>query len=216
MAPVIYLIRHAEAEHNVSKDFSHRDPPLTRLGNEQASALTRNFPHPETVAIVLSSPLKRALQTTLAGFSHIIAPDGIGNRHNDSSATVIIDPDLQERSDLPCDTGSDRGTLEQAFPHLDFSKFDDEWFAKSGLYAADEASVILRAKVCREKLWNIAVSLEQTPETREMAVIVVTHGVFMKYLSQDMGIDLPKAGWKAFNVRKEAEGQVVLFPVCRN
>ncbi|KAJ6436255.1 putative transcriptional regulatory protein [Purpureocillium lavendulum] len=90
----------------IEKDFSQRDPPLTSLGTIQASSLAKTFP-------------------ILAGFSHIIAPDGIGNRDIDSSGTVIIDPDLQESSDLPCDTGSDRATLEQAFPHLDFSAFDD-------------------------------------------------------------------------------------------
>ena len=30
MVPHIYLIRHAESLHNVTKDFSQLDPPLTR------------------------------------------------------------------------------------------------------------------------------------------------------------------------------------------
>ena len=32
MPPQIHLIRHAEAIHNVTKDFSIRDPGLTELG----------------------------------------------------------------------------------------------------------------------------------------------------------------------------------------
>lgn len=72
MGAIVYLIRHAESEHNISKDFSQPDPPLTSIGLVQASSLASTFPDAGSVAVVLSSPLKRALQTTLAGFSHII------------------------------------------------------------------------------------------------------------------------------------------------
>ncbi|KAK4067208.1 hypothetical protein Purlil1_13906 [Purpureocillium lilacinum] len=215
MEPIVYLIRHAEAEHNVSKDFSQRDPPLTPLGLSQAGILATTFPDLSSVAIVLTSPLLRALQTALAGFSHIIAGHGVEDSPQVDRVKLLIDPDLEEKSDLPCDTGSDRATLAAAFPHLDFSGLDENWFAKSGLHAADEASVILRARIAREKLWDITVTLkeENWNTNTPRAVIVVTHGVFMKFLSQDMDIDLPKAGWKAFHVRKNIEGQVVLLPV---
>ena len=215
MEPIVYLIRHAEAEHNVSKDFSQRDPPLTPLGLIQAGTLATTLPDLASVAIVLTSPLLRALQTTLAGFSHIIAGDGVENNRQGNRVRLLIDRDFQERSDLPCDTGSDRATLLAAFPHVDFSALNEDWFAKNGLYAANEASVIIRARIAREKLWDITAALkEENWDTKTpRAVVVVTHGVFMKFLSQDMDNDLPKAGWKAFHVRKNIEGQVVLLPV---
>ncbi|KAL7914500.1 phosphoglycerate mutase family protein [Trichoderma velutinum] len=208
---VIYLIRHAEAEHNISKDFSQRDPPLTPAGFEQASSLAKTFPDPSSIAVVLTSPLKRTLQTTLAGFSHILAINGVGGQNG--SARLIIDRDLQERSDLPCDTGSERAILEKTFPNLDFTVLDTDWFVKTGTYAADDTSVILRARIFREKLWNITKSIQtDQPSSSQRAIVVVTHGVFMQYLSQDMTIDLPKAGWKSFLIRKAPNGEVVLSP----
>jgi hypothetical protein len=44
-------------------------------------------------------------------------------------------------------------------------------------------------------------------------VVVITHGVFMKHLSGDQGIDLPKAGWKSYTIKEDEEGGGVLVPV---
>ncbi|KAL7942881.1 phosphoglycerate mutase family protein [Trichoderma barbatum] len=215
MECVIYLIRHAEAEHNITKDFSQRDPPLTPVGFEQASSLAKTFPEPSSIAVVLSSPLKRALQTTIAGFSHILALNGVSDGHQNGSARLIIDRDLQERSDLPCDMGSERAVLEETFPNLDFTTLNNDWFVKTGTYAADDASVILRARIFREKLWDIAKSVQtdQPSSSSQRAIVVVTHGVFMQYLSQDMNIDLPKAGWQPFLIRKAPDSEVILSPI---
>lgn len=215
MEPLIYLVRHAEAEHSISKQFSQRDPPLTQAGNEQASSLATAFPDPSSIAIVLTSPLKRALQTTLAGFSHMLALDRDDNGHGFRNARLMIDRDLQERSDLPCDTGSERALLEEAFPNVDFNMLDEDWFLKTGLYAADEESVALRARIFREKLWNVvdSVQREQPITTSRKAIVVVTHGVFMKYLSLDMNIDLPKAGWKTLRMNKLPNGEAILSPI---
>ena len=99
MEPIIYLVCHAEAEHNVTTDFSQRDPPLTLAGFQQASSLADTFPEPSSIAIVLTSPLKRALTTTIAGFSHILALNVVDNSREIRSAKLIIDRDLQESSD---------------------------------------------------------------------------------------------------------------------
>lgn len=219
MEPIVCLVRHAEAEHNISNNFSRRDPGLTLLGVTQASSLSTQFPDPASVAIVLTSPLKRTLQTTLAGFSEILTSGDTkksdkGDNSTGAGAKLIIDRDLQERSDLPCDTGSDRATLEKAFPELDFSSLSDNWFTKSGLHAPDETSVALRAKVVRGKLWSIAESLrKETAPGEQRLIVIITHGVFMKYLSQDMSIDLPKAGWQNFKVLKGTDGEVILARV---
>lgn len=72
MPSTIYLVRHAESAHNVSKDFTHRDPPLTSLGHTQAAALVQSFPDPASIALVLTPPLTRTLETALAAFSHAL------------------------------------------------------------------------------------------------------------------------------------------------
>jgi broad specificity phosphatase PhoE len=121
MGSKIFIVRHAESEHNVSKDFSELDPSLTTLGFRQAHQLSQTLPNPRSIAIVLSSPLRRAIQTTLAGFSEILDKRYFPNdpmQGADNGAILLLDADLQERSDLPCDTGSSKDVLRKAFPGL--------------------------------------------------------------------------------------------------
>jgi broad specificity phosphatase PhoE len=138
--------------------------------------------------------------------------------HKDAArrAQLIIDPDLQERSDLPCDTGSGRLELSESFPELDFGGLGDEWFVKTGLYAADDDAVTKRAQRFRERLREISTSIEKDgdsdTELPRKNVAVVTHGVFMKYLAEDDSIDLPKAGWKAYTIGTREDGSAVLIP----
>ncbi|EGY18647.1 phosphoglycerate mutase family protein [Verticillium dahliae VdLs.17] len=211
MSSIIYLIRHAESEHNISKDFTQRDPPLTATGLAQASALIETFPDTASIAVVLTSPLTRTLQTTTTAFPQVFSKDA------GAGAQLIIDPDLQERSDLSCDTGSRRVTLDKAFPGLDFGGLEDEWFVKEGLYAADDIAVAQRAQRFRDKLRDIITSLKtdrgEVDEGRRRNVVVVTHGVFMKFLAEDRAIDLPKAGWKAFRIGSGKDGGAVLVPL---
>lgn len=214
MPPLIYLVRHAESKHNISKDFSHRDPPLTATGHLQASALADTFPDPGSIGIVVTSPLRRTLQTTLLAFSHILSEQYVMNSGKSQGSRLIIDPDLQERSDHPCDTGSEQSRLEKVFPALDFSVLGDDWFAKEGIYASDDAAVVARAKRFRERLRDVAEDLQKSEDfaNGRKNIVVVTHGVFMKYLCEDMTIDLPKAGWKAFMIANGADGEAVLGP----
>ncbi|KZL63860.1 phosphoglycerate mutase family protein [Colletotrichum incanum] len=211
MPSIIHLVRHAESEHNVSKDFTQRDPPLTATGMAQASALIETFPNPASITVVLTSPLKRTLQTTTAGFPHVLRKDEVG------ATQLIIDPDLQERSDLPCDTGSSRAVLEEAFPGLDFGDLVNEWFIKEGLYAANDDAVAKRAQRFRDRLRHIVTSLVEdggeADEGRERNVVVVTHGMFIKFLVEDESIDLPKAGWKSFTLGNREDGGAVLVPL---
>jgi broad specificity phosphatase PhoE len=159
---------------------------------------------------VLTSPLKRTLQTVVAGLPQVLHKDAARRPE------LVIDPDLQERSDLPCDTGSGRLELSEIFPDLNFGDLDDEWFVKVGLYAADDDAVTKRAQRFRERLREISASLvkdiHSDTERPRTNVAVVTHGVFMKYLAEDDSIDLPKAGWKAFTVGTREDGSAVLIP----
>jgi len=214
MPSTIYLIRHAESAHNVTKDFSLRDPGLTSQGFDQASSLATTFPALASTAVILTSPLRRTIETTLAGFGGII--DTNNNNNNKKKKAVvelILDPNLQERSDLPCDTGSDPSALRSLFPDLDFGVLADGWWAKEGRFTADDAAVAARAGAVRKRIGEVVRRLEaEGGEKRD--VVVVTHGVFMKFLTGDEGIDLPKAGWKAFTLGEgQGDGEVALVPV---
>jgi broad specificity phosphatase PhoE len=204
----IYIVRHAESEHNVSKDFSQLDPSLTALGLEQAQQLSKTIPDASrNVAVIICSPLRRAIQTTLAGFSNTLDkryfPNDSGQGADDG-ANLLLEADLQERSDLPCDTGSSVDDLKKAFPHLDFDGLDESWPTKTGRYGPDDSDVRERAVRVTDLLEKWAEKLKD--ESRK-GVVVVTHGVFMKFLTGDHDIDLPKAGWRSYGLQKEEGGE---------
>jgi broad specificity phosphatase PhoE len=61
--PVVFLARHGQTELNAAGVLRGRlDPPLDQVGRRQAAALARTFEDTH-LALVVSSPLKRALQT---------------------------------------------------------------------------------------------------------------------------------------------------------
>jgi broad specificity phosphatase PhoE len=213
MASTIYLVRHGESEHNVSKDMFQPDPPLTTLGYAQASQLISKFPNPERIAVILSSPLRRAIQTSLAGFSHVLEKryfDPSSESGVENGVEFTLDPDLQERSALPCDTGSEHQILEKDFPNLTLEELSEGWQAKEGQYAADDDSVTLRAARMREKLKHLNVALHGN---KRRDIVVVTHGVFMKFLSGEDDIDLPKAGWRSYTISNDEEDCAIFIPV---
>ncbi|KIW11114.1 hypothetical protein PV08_10414 [Exophiala spinifera] len=211
MGSKIFVIRHAESKHNVDHNFDQLDPGLTELGLQQAEQLGRTFPDPDRVGLILTSPLQRALQTTLSAFSNILDKryfDPQSSQGVSGGVELLVDADAQERSDLPCDTGSDRDTLANTFPRLDFSTLPESWPRKDGPYTPDDEALRARAGNLRQRLRELDESLNDPNK----AIVVVTHGVFMKFLTQDETIDLPKAGWSVYYARQDAEGGSVLVP----
>jgi len=210
MAAQIHVVRHAESVHNVTKNFSQLDPPLTSLGFEQAAKLANSFPHGGRVGIIITSPLRRAIQTALTAFSSILDkryfdPDsGYGV---ENGVSLVIDPLLQERSALGCDTGSDQAILQTAFPKLNFEELGNGWPSKKGIFSAGDEVVHERAKKVRSSL---NVRSEQLKNSKKRDIVIVTHGVFMKFLTEESDIDLPKAGWKSYTIEKGREPDVKL------
>ncbi|ETN44037.1 uncharacterized protein HMPREF1541_10902 [Cyphellophora europaea CBS 101466] len=205
----VFLVRHAESQHNVDKNFQQLDPPLTTAGSAAATQFGSTFPFSDTVGVVLSSPSQRAIQTALAAFSNILERryfEPSSGKGIDEGATLVIDLDAQEQSTLPCDTCSDRETLLHMFPLLDFSRLpggeEKAWKSKTGRYSAEKE--VIEARVVRlcETLEGLLAS-QQSHSRRH--VVVVTHGVFMKALTGDSNIDLPRPGYAAYNLRWEKE-----------
>jgi broad specificity phosphatase PhoE len=212
MAAKIHVVRHAESAHNVSKDFSILDPGLTPLGRQQAEAVESTFPYPDTVGLIITSPLRRTIQTTLLAFPNMLDKryyDEGSGKGIENGAELVLDPDLQERSALPCDTGSDRRILETTFPTLDFSTLGLGWPTKEGSYGPDDDAVTERAKKVRGHVREKALVLKGN---KKRDIVIVTHGVFMKFLVGDPEIDLPKAGWKSFTIGGGEEGGSVFVP----
>jgi broad specificity phosphatase PhoE len=60
MVSQIHILRHAESVHNVTKDFSTLDPPLTDLGIEEARQLVQNSTTSSSVAVIITSAQTRS------------------------------------------------------------------------------------------------------------------------------------------------------------
>jgi broad specificity phosphatase PhoE len=170
---LIHLTRHAQAEHNVlPEDHTILDAVLTPLGREQSEKLNERTANTiqTTAQLLVSSPYRRTIQTTLLGF-----PSLITRLRSEGGTAPILHPLLQETGLEPCDVGSARAILEAQleFDGLDFSMLTDDWTSKTGVYAADDESLQARAKEMRR--W-----LRDRPE-RE--IVVVSHGGFLRRLA---------------------------------
>ncbi|KAJ5781951.1 Histidine phosphatase superfamily clade-1 [Penicillium psychrosexuale] len=141
---------------------------------QQAAQLVHEFPYSSRVVIIITSPLQRAIQTALAAFPHVLdkryfcphSGQGIEN-----GSLLVIDPELQERSAFPCDTGSSRKVLEEAF-RIDFSALAENWHIKEGLYSPDDDAVKERANCVRSRVAEVVHNLK---DKEKRQVVVALH-----------------------------------------
>lgn len=104
------------------------DPRLTEAGIAECKALESRFPYQSSIELIVSSPLRRAVQTALCSFQPAI------NR----GVKIVVLPELQETSDVACDTGSEVSKLEEEFGGIvgpqgkvvDLSLLDENWHVK--------------------------------------------------------------------------------------
>ncbi|KAA8644257.1 uncharacterized protein ATNIH1004_008456 [Aspergillus tanneri] len=94
-------------------------------------------------------------------------------------AKLILLPDTQETSDVPCDTGSDPAVLkreieEKGLP-VDAGLVTENWNDKTGRYAPTNEAVAARARDARR--W-----LKARPEKE---IVLVTHGGFLHFFTED-------------------------------
>lgn len=211
----IFLGRHAESQHNVDKDFQQLDPPLTGAGTNAATHLGSTLPFSDAVGVVLSSASQRAIQTALAAFSNVLDRryfEPASGKGIEGGAPLVIDPDAQEQSSLPCDTCSDQKALLQMFPLLDFSRLpsgeEAAWRSNTGLYSAHDDAIKARVLRLCETLDSLLMWCENRSRRN---VVVVTHGVFMRALTCNSNIDLPRPGYATYCIRKENDdGRAIL------
>ncbi|KAK9428054.1 histidine phosphatase superfamily [Lipomyces doorenjongii] len=214
MSSRVHLVRHTESVHNVDHDFTRLDPELTLLGRHQAEDICRSFTSSDEVGVIVASPLRRTIETTLLAFANTLDKryfDEASGKGITGGAELILDPDLQGHKAQPCDTGSDHSVLETIFPNLDFSGLPTGWQAKEGLYAPDALDE--RVRKVRGVLAERAAALKSR-ERRD--IVVVTHGGIMSHLSGDAGIKkLTRAGWRTYTLEQCDDGSVFLAPTSR-
>ncbi|KAF7197111.1 putative phosphatase SPAC5H10.03 [Pseudocercospora fuligena] len=213
MAPTVYAVRHAQGYHNLCVE-NHKmpDPDLTELGEQQCRDLQDNFPHHDEIDLIVASPIRRTLYTALISFHDTIQRKNL---------KVIALPELQETSDLPCDTGSPKEKLEEEFANkpVDLSLVPEGWNCKRGKWSPTSQAIQARARAARKFLKN----------REEKNIVVVTHGGFLHYFTKDWdafqetaGTGWQNAEWRSYYFKKEdnpekedVEADVEEFPESR-
>jgi glucosyl-3-phosphoglycerate phosphatase len=162
--PIIHFVRHGQSEFNriwalTGRDPQIRDAPLSALGHAQVEAAS-----PMALALrpdlIITSPLTRAIQTTLGLFGTDVAP-------------IVVDAIHAERITNTDDVGSAPGDLANRFSALDFSELRDPWWPTGPL---DELGVPLESDESFEgRVAEFCRSLTLRPQAR---IVVVGHGNF--------------------------------------
>ncbi|KAL8279922.1 hypothetical protein RQP46_007772 [Phenoliferia psychrophenolica] len=200
---VIYFTRHAQAEHNVAENYDRKSwcfrlDDASELTASYSAALNEDTKNTfqQTAELLVSSPLRRPMQTLLGGYPEL------KKRLNDQ---VILLPELQEVNSTPCDRGSEREDLEAdpEFDGFDFSSLSSEWTSKKGIY--DPENVIERAKWVRN--W-----LRARPEKE---IVVVAHGDILRVLTDGNRSDTPwaNAEVKTYAFLSSSDEDAVVVPV---
>jgi broad specificity phosphatase PhoE len=132
----------------------------------------------------MASPLCRTLHTASLVFGDALASS------EKNAGKILAVPDAQEISDDLCDTGSDPDVLrdiavENAWP-VDLSLVQDGWNDNSleGRFSPKDKAIRARALsvrlLLRQKIRELLAMGIESP-----AVVLVTHGGFLHYLTDD-------------------------------
>ncbi|RDL37050.1 Phosphoglycerate mutase-like protein [Venustampulla echinocandica] len=177
----LHLVRHAQGFHNLNAaNHSLPDPDLTPLGEKQCETLSQIFPYHSKITHLIASPLRRTLYTALLSF-----PAAVKAGHK-----LLAVPELQETSDLPCDTGSSPAALKAEFEgnpkwNVDLSRVQEGWNVKTGKYAPTASAISSRALEARLFLRSLASQSSQAASGEDVHIVVVTHGGYLHYFTED-------------------------------
>ncbi|KAJ5677265.1 phosphoglycerate mutase-like protein [Penicillium maclennaniae] len=172
MPPKIHLVRHAQGYHNLGIEHMNiHDPLLTDHGKKQCHELGRNFPNLSSIDLLVASPMRRAMYTALEAF----LPD----YEKTEGKKLIALPELQELSDMPCDVGSSladlKAEMEAQGAPVDISNLEENWTKKTGRLGITRERIFERAQYVRQ--WLMA--------RPEKEIVVVSHGGFLHFLTED-------------------------------
>ncbi|KAH8916749.1 hypothetical protein BT69DRAFT_1355389 [Atractiella rhizophila] len=189
----VYLYRHGQAQHNLPQYTfevaqSFPDPPLTPLGVTQTTSIP-NAPigrylnsSKSSSILLLSSPLRRTIQTTLNGLTPL--KEHIESLPKSNQKGVVLLPQAHESGPNPCDTGSPLSTLLDgegfefsSVKGLDWSeveKVEPEWRSKQGFWSPHFDDLKKRAAWVRRYIRGRS----------EREVVLVAHNGILDFISR--------------------------------
>ncbi|KAI2783070.1 histidine phosphatase superfamily [Daldinia loculata] len=190
MMPTIDIIRHAQAAHNIHG--SHlRDPTLTDDGVAECDHLREAYPFGPMVTNIVSSPLRRAIDTAILGILPTV--------HDHIKVKLL--PELQEINPSPSSTGIPKSTLSYRYGrghNVDMDDLEEDWYHKGfdTPYAPEVHKVEARARSARNYLRMLARRAIEAGQINAH-IVVVTHGEFAHWLTRDFrGVsERRNSGW---------------------
>ncbi|KAI1132120.1 histidine phosphatase superfamily [Nemania abortiva] len=173
MDPIIDIVRVAQGRNHL-EGHDIPDPGLTPEGKEQCATLRETYPYMSQVKLIVSSPLRRAIDTAKA-----FLPD---DSPRVPQTQIVLLPGLQATSLRPSDTGSPESALQWEFgTAIDTSRLEGEdWYVKDRPESLE--TIGQRARRVRLFLRRCARKLKDGDR-----IVVVTHGAFAHFLVQDFG-----------------------------
>lgn len=143
---IMIVLRHCESEFNrlftaTRRDPGIADPPLSERGRTQADALVPVLAS-EGIRRIVVSPYTRALQTA----EPLARTLGL---------TPQVHPLIRERAAFSCDVGSPPAALAAAWPEIDFSHLEENWWT-TGVERpelVEERAALFRAEMAASPEW---------------------------------------------------------------
>jgi glucosyl-3-phosphoglycerate phosphatase len=172
MTKTVHCIRHGQSTFNAhfsetGLDPMHQDAPLTALGRQQVAERAvelRRHPY----ELVVTSPLTRAIQTTLGLFGD-----------HPASPPIHVECLHREHLESSCDVGRAPTLLARDFPHLSFGHLGEIWWHNEG--EPDERGFVAEpAAILAERVRGFRDWLAARPER---LIAVVGHGTFFYHLT---------------------------------
>ncbi|ORY54983.1 histidine phosphatase superfamily [Pseudomassariella vexata] len=167
MPPTLILVRHAQALHNVNKDYDIPDPDLSVLGLQQLEALRKSLMEnslAQNAGLIITSPMRRTIQTALGSVDWLM----------DKGIKLEADANWQENSAKPCDTGTPAPLLGAEFPSVDLSSLDpiypDKTTPAGARYSYTKKAILNRSQTALKRLYD----------RPEKVIIVVSHSGFLR------------------------------------
>ncbi|KAI1199483.1 histidine phosphatase superfamily [Nemania serpens] len=194
MAPTIHILRHAHAAHQSNYDPSIHDPELSALGIRQCQALAADIAKLGKIDLILSSPMKRAIQTALVAFP----------AYTQSQSKIVLLSDLQECGTGNSDVGSSLADLVRQFgsAHLDYSFVYPAWTNKGPGTRYDPQFVTARARATRLFIRAIAQRFRAT----DAHIVVISHLMYIGHLTRGDYIAHDNAELRSFRFEQIVGG----------
>ncbi|KAG9193671.1 hypothetical protein G6011_03706 [Alternaria panax] len=182
MTPLVHIIRHGEALHNVQRGYPDRDPPLTKAGNASTKRINLTI-RPD---LILISPMTRTIETAMNVFPSLTEAGPF-------DIPTQIWPDLREANDAICNKGLSRTELASKFPQFDFSECREEWDYPE--HSVEGATV--RAETVRRRLKDLSATHNN--------IAVITHRGIKAFLVKGKRFGLAETRCYRFATQDEAQ-----------